>query len=283
MLDRSPEAVAITVSDDGRGGPVQDEGMGIRGMRERVRALGGSLAAGPRPAGGFEVRAVLAAVAAAVIRVALVDDQELVRMGLRTLVASESDLELVGEAGDGRAGLSLLRAERPDVVLCDIRMPVLDGLGLLREVTADPALSDVRVVMLTTFELDEYVFEALRYGASGFLLKDAEPSAILAAIRVVDDGGSLLAPTVTRRVIEHFGTASPRHTPHPELGQLTEREREVVAWVATGRSNQEIAEALVLSPDTVRTHVSRAMVKLHARDRAQLVVFALQSGLEPPG
>jgi DNA-binding NarL/FixJ family response regulator len=217
-----------------------------------------------------------------VIRVAVVDDQALVRTGLRTLIESEADLELVGEAGDGRTGLSLVRATRPEVVLCDIRMPVLDGLGLLSEVTADPDLAGVRVVMLTTFELDEYVFEALRSGASGFLLKDAEPTTLLDAIRVVADGGSLLAPSVTRRVIEHFGTA-PAAEPHPQLGDLTEREREMVAWVATGRSNAEIAEELVVSPDTVRTHVSRAMVKLGARDRAQLVVFAIRSGLEPPG
>jgi len=216
------------------------------------------------------------------IRVALVDDQPLVRMGLRTLISAEGDLELVGEAEDGRAGLRLLRAKRPDVALCDIRMPELDGLGLLREVTNDRTLVDVRVVMLTTFELDEYVFEALRLGASGFLLKDAEPSALLAAIRVVADGGSLLAPSVTRRVIDHFAGSSHAAKPHSDLNQLTEREREMVAWVATGQSNQEIADALVVSPDTVRTHVSRAMVKLHARDRAQLVVFALQSGLEPP-
>jgi DNA-binding NarL/FixJ family response regulator len=217
-----------------------------------------------------------------VIRVALVDDQPLVRMGLATLIGSEEDLELVGEAGDGREGLALVRRTRPDVVLCDIRMPVLDGLGLLAETSADPELAGVRVVMLTTFELDGYVFEALRAGASGFLLKDADPSALLEAIRVVADGGSLLAPSVTRRVIEHFGGTTPAAKPHPELDQLTEREREMVAWVATGRSNQEIADVLVVSPDTVRTHVSRAMVKLHARDRAQLVVFALQSGLEPP-
>jgi DNA-binding NarL/FixJ family response regulator len=217
-----------------------------------------------------------------VIRVALVDDQALVRMGLRTLIASEPDLELAGEAVDGQEGLRLIRSVRPDVVICDIRMPVLDGLGLLREVTNDPSLDAVRVVMLTTFELDEYIFEALRYGASGFLLKDAEPASLINAIRVVAEGGSLLAPTVTRRVIEHFGSAPSRRTPHPQLDRLTEREREIVAWVATGMSNQEIGEALVVSPDTVRTHVSRAMVKLHARDRAQLVVFAIQSGLEPP-
>ena len=169
------------------------------------------------------------------------------------------------------------------MVLCDIRMPVLDGLAMLREVAGDPALGDVRVVMLTTFELDEYVFEALRLGASGFLLKDSDPAALLDAIRVVADGGSLLAPSVTRRVIDHFATSAPAAVEeHPAIGDLTEREREVVAWVATGRSNQEIAGLLVVSPDTVRTHVSRAMVKLQARDRAQLVVFALQSGLEPP-
>jgi DNA-binding NarL/FixJ family response regulator len=213
------------------------------------------------------------------IRVALIDDQPLVLMGLSTLIGTEDDLELVGQAGDGRAGLALLRRTRPDVVLCDIRMPVLDGLGLLAEVVADPKLSGVRVVMLTTFELDEYVFEALRHGASGFLLKDAEPVRLLEAVRVVAAGGSLLAPSVTRRVIEEFGSAGRGHRPHPRLGDLTQREREIVTWVATGRSNQEIAEVLVLSSDTVRTHVSRAMVKLHARDRAQLVVFAIESGL----
>ncbi|HEX5089207.1 MAG TPA: response regulator transcription factor [Nocardioides sp.] len=214
--------------------------------------------------------------------VALVDDQELVRLGLRTLIGSEPDLELVGEAADGHEGLRLIRATRPQVVLCDIRMPGLDGLAVLREVTADPALGGVRIVMLTTFELDEYVFEALRHGASGFLLKDADPTSLLDAIRVVADGGSLLAPSVTRRVIEQFGSTAPRRTAHPQLDQLTDREREVVAWVATGRSNQEIADVLVVSPDTVRTHVSRAMVKLHARDRAQLVVFAMESGLTAP-
>jgi DNA-binding NarL/FixJ family response regulator len=220
-------------------------------------------------------------VSEAAIRVAVVDDQELVRMGLRTLLASEAGLELVGEAADGREGLRLIRSQRPHVVLCDIRMPDVDGLDLLREVTDDAALADVRVVMLTTFELDDYVFEALRLGASGFLLKDADPGALIDAVRVVADGGSLLAPSVTRRVIEQFGSTTGRRTPHPQLGQLTEREREVVAWVATGRSNQEIAEVLVVSPETVRTHVSRAMVKLHARDRAQLVVFAMESGLTP--
>jgi DNA-binding NarL/FixJ family response regulator len=221
-----------------------------------------------------------------VIRVVVVDDQAVVRMGLGTLVGSDAGLELVGEAGDGRAGLAVIRATRPHVVLCDIRMPVLDGLAMLQEVTADPELAPVRVVMLTTFELDEHVFEALRLGASGFLLKDAEPASLLDAIRVVADGGSLLAPTVTRRVIERFADSSISEQVDPGLlkrtAELTDREREMVAWVATGRSNQEIARALVLSPDTVRTHVSRAMVKLQARDRAQLVVFAMQCRIAPP-
>jgi DNA-binding NarL/FixJ family response regulator len=217
------------------------------------------------------------------IRVLVVDDQAVVRMGLTTLLGSDAALELVGEAADGRAGLALIRTTRPDVVLCDIRMSVMDGLALLREVSADPDLAGVRVVMLTTFELDEYVFEALRLGASGFLLKDADPASLLEAIRVVADGGSLLAPSVTRRVIERFAGSSPAADADPgmraRVAELTEREREIVAWVATGRSNHEIAEELVVSPDTVRTHVSRAMVKLRARDRAQLVVFALQNGI----
>ncbi|NDL58781.1 response regulator transcription factor [Phytoactinopolyspora mesophila] len=217
------------------------------------------------------------------IRVVVVDDQALVRMGLRTLLDSEPDTQLVGEADDGRAGVDTVRTLVPDVVLMDIRMPELDGLAALREITADPALSDVRVVMLTTFELDEYVFEALRGGASGFVLKDAAPDELLHAVRVVADGASLLSPSVTRRVIEQFSArgASSR-TPHPQLERLTEREREIMAWVATGRSNDEIAAELVVSPATVRTHVGRAMVKLHARDRAQLVVFAVQSGLILP-
>ena len=218
------------------------------------------------------------------IRVAVVDDQALVRMGLRTLIAGEADLDLVAEAADGREALAVLRRTVPDVTLMDIRMPGLDGLAALRAITADPALAAVRVVMLTTFELDEYVFEALRAGASGFLLKDAEPDELLRAVRVVADGGSLLSPSVTRRVIEQFAGAAPTPAaPHPELDRLTEREREIVGWVATGRSNDEIAAELVVSPATVRTHVSRAMVKLGARDRAQLVVFAVQSGLTRGG
>jgi DNA-binding NarL/FixJ family response regulator len=221
------------------------------------------------------------------IRVAIVDDQPLVRMGLRALLETEDDLDLVAEANDGRAGVAAARRTVPDVVLMDIRMPVLDGLAALREITADPALARIRVVMLTTFEFDEYVFEALRAGASGFVLKDADPDELVRAVRVVADGGSLLSPTVTRRVIERFTVATPGRAapawsaPPPELDRLTDREREIVAWVATGRSNDEIAAELVVSAATVRTHVSRAMVKLGARDRAQLVVLAVQSGLAP--
>ncbi|MET0740716.1 MAG: response regulator transcription factor [Candidatus Nanopelagicales bacterium] len=217
------------------------------------------------------------------VRVVVVDDQELVRMGLRALFSSDPAIELVGEAADGRAGLDMVRSSVPDVVVMDIRMPVLDGLEALREITTDRRLAAVRVIMLTTFEMDEYVFDALRGGASGFLLKDAAPELVLQAVHVVADGGSLLSPSVTTRVIETFTSRRPAaSSPHPELGRLTDREREIAAWVATGRSNDEIADALVISPDTVRTHVSRAMLKLGARDRAQLVVFVMQSGLTLP-
>lgn len=224
------------------------------------------------------------------IRIAIADDQKLVRLGLRTLIEAEQDLELVGEASDGREALELLRSVRPDLLLLDIRMPEMDGLEALREITASPQTSETpKVIVLTTFELDDYVFEALQAGASGFLVKDAEPQELLHAIRVVARGDSLLSPTVTRRVIGEFVSRRfQRSTPHKLLGTLTEREREMVAWVATGLSNDEIAEKLFISSATVRTHVSRAMVKLQARDRAQLVVFAFQSGIalaegqEPP-
>jgi DNA-binding NarL/FixJ family response regulator len=219
-----------------------------------------------------------------VISVVLVDDQALIRLGLRTLIEVEPDLDLVGEAADGATALDVIRATRPDVALMDVRMPGLDGLDALGRITADRDLRSCRVVILTTFELDEYVFEALRRGAAGFLTKDAEPTELLRAIRVVAAGDALLSPAVTRRVIERFGSApaGPPVRGAADLGCLTEREREIVGWVATGLSNDEIAAALVLSPATVRTHVSRALVKLNARDRAQLVVLAYQAGLEIP-
>jgi len=239
--------------------------------------------ADPRRDPDDRARAVNLTPSAAPITVLLADDQAMVRAGFRMIVDSQPDMTVIGEADNGRDAVEVARRIRPDVCLLDIRMPVLDGLSVLREVADDPALAAVRVVMLTTFELDEYVFEALRHGASGFILKDSDPAELLQAVRVVADGGSLLSPTVTRRVIAQFaGQGAVAAAPHPDLGRLTDREREVVGWVATGRSNDEIAAALVVSPDTVRTHVSRAMLKLGARDRAQLVVFAIQSGLTAP-
>jgi DNA-binding NarL/FixJ family response regulator len=212
-----------------------------------------------------------------VIRVVVADDQPLIRVGLRVLVETEDDLELVGEAADGREALAIIRRVRPDVALLDIRMPVLDGLAALKAITSDPELRATRIVMVTTFELDEYVFEALRSGASGFVLKDAEPADLLRAVRVVARGESLLSPTVTRRVIDAF--ARRPSLPAPDLAELTAREREVMGLVGLGLSNDEIAGRLVISPATARTHVSRVMVKLGARDRTQLAVLASQAGL----
>jgi DNA-binding NarL/FixJ family response regulator len=219
-----------------------------------------------------------------VIRVALVDDQPLIRIGLRTLIESDPDLSVAGEAGDGVAALHIIRVEHPDVAVMDIRMPGLDGLEATRAIVADPDLRGTRVLILTTFEVDQYVFQALRAGASGFLLKDAEPSEFLQAIRVVARGEALLSPRVTRRVVEAFTARPVPATPdRTRLALLTEREREVVALVGSGLSNEEIAAVLVISPATARTHVSRAMSKVEARDRAQLVVFAYETGLVAPG
>jgi DNA-binding NarL/FixJ family response regulator len=215
-----------------------------------------------------------------VISVLAADDQELVRLGLRALIASEDDLIFAGEAADGLAAVAQARLLRPDVVLMDIRMPGIDGLEATRRIIADPTLAGVRIIVLTTFALDEYVFDALRYGASGFLVKDTSPVGLVQAIRLIAAGGALLSPEVTRSVIREFVGGSRRPlTPHPQLATLTAREREIVALAGEGLTNDEIAERLVISPATARTHVSRAMVKLNARDRAQLVVFAFQSGL----
>jgi DNA-binding NarL/FixJ family response regulator len=215
------------------------------------------------------------------IRVVIADDQSLVRAGFRALLAEEPDVAVVGEASDGDHAVRLARRERPDVVLMDIRMPGLDGLAATRQITTDPALAGVRVVVLTTFELDEYVAEALRAGATGFLLKSTDPAELVRAVRVVAAGDALLSPSITRRVIEQFATRGAGPPPR-QLAELTDREREVVTLVGTGLSNDEIAARLVVSPATAKTHVSRAMIKLGARDRAQLVVFAYEAGLVRP-
>lgn len=219
------------------------------------------------------------------IRVLLADDQALVRAGFRVLIESEPDVEVVGEAADGREAYELAVAERPDVVLMDIRMPNVDGIGATGQIVADPRTAGVRVLVLTTFELDEYVFRALRAGASGFLLKDTRPTELLAAIRVVAAGEALLSPRITRTVIAEYAN---RPEPgaavdHEALTFLTGREREVLTLIGRGRSNGEIAEALVIGAATMKTHVSRILSKLNARDRAQLVVTAYETGLVTPG
>jgi len=215
-----------------------------------------------------------------VIRILLADDQTLVRAGFRALLDAEADMEVVAEAGDGEQAVELARRVRPDVVLMDVRMPRTDGLTATGRLTADPALSGTRVIVLTTFELDDYVFGALRAGAAGFLLKDMEPGDVVDAVRIVAGGDALLAPRLTRRLIEAFVTGA--GAPDPDtapLDELTPREREVLALVGQGLSNAEIAERLVLSPLTAKTHVARLFMKLDARDRAQLVVIAYETGL----
>jgi DNA-binding NarL/FixJ family response regulator len=217
------------------------------------------------------------------IRILVADDQMLVRAGFRSLLDAEDDVEVVAEAADGEQAIKLTAQYRPDVVLMDIRMPGLDGLEASRRILADPALEGVRIVILTTFEADEYIFEAIRLGASGFLVKDTEPADLIKAIRVVAGGESLLSPGVTRRLIAEFAKRAKEPLALPAIGELTEREREVMGLVGLGLSNDEIAQRLVVSPATAKTHVSRIMIKLGARDRAQLVVFAYESGMARPG
>jgi DNA-binding NarL/FixJ family response regulator len=218
-----------------------------------------------------------------VIRVLLADDQALVRAGFRSLLDAQDDIEVVAEAENGDEAVAATLGHRPDVVLMDIRMPGSDGLTATRRISEEPTLDQVRVVILTTFELDEYVFEAIRSGASGFLVKDTEPVELLRAVRAVAAGDALLSPGVTRRLIEAFATHS--RDPHPDvdLSILTKREREVMTLVAAGLSNDDIATRLFVSPATAKTHVNRAMTKLGARDRAQLVVLAYETGLVRAG
>ncbi|WP_324652035.1 response regulator transcription factor [Georgenia sp. H159] len=217
------------------------------------------------------------------IRVVLVDDQELVRTGLRTLLEHDGDISVVGEAGTGRSGVRQVRELRPDVVLMDIRMPELDGIEATRQIVADGALSDVKVLVLTTFDEDEHVFEAIRSGAAGYLLKDVSPTDLRAAVRVVEAGDALLSPSVTRTVMQTVAAMPRTLTDDGRLGRITEREREVLEQVGRGLSNEEIAKTLYLSPATARTYVSRLLTKLDARDRSQLVILAYETGLVAPG
>ena len=216
------------------------------------------------------------------IRVALADDQQLIRGGFRSLLEAEPDLEVVGEAGTGREAVALVTETRPDVVLMDIRMPDGDGLWATEQIVADPALDGTHVVVVTTFELDEYVAQAIRAGASGFLVKDTEPVELIRAVRVVAGGEALLSPRVTKRLLERVAGSLRDAPDDTRLGPLTDREREVLALVGQGLTNQEIGTALFLSPLTAKTHVSRIMSKLLARDRVQLVVVAYETGLVKP-
>ncbi|MFB6394204.1 response regulator [Polymorphospora lycopeni] len=216
------------------------------------------------------------------IRVLLVDDQPLIRRGFRALLDAEDGIQVVAEAADGAEGVALARQHLPDIALVDVQMPGVDGIEATRRIAADPALAGVRVVVLTNYGLDEYLYRALRAGAAGFLVKDVEPEDFLHAIRVAARGDVLLAPSITRRLIERYVSQPPARQPGIVLKELTNREREAVVLVARGLTNEEIADRMVISPVTAKTHVNRAMTKLRARDRAQLVVIAYESGLVTP-
>ena len=276
---RPAGTLEIDVVDNGHGAATVTPGHGIIGMRERAAVFGGDLTTGPAPGGGFAVRARIP-VEEHMIRVLLVDDQALVRSGFRLILETREDLEVVGEAEDGREAVDLARRLDPHVILMDVRMPHVDGVEATRRLAA--AGSPARVLILTTFDLDEYVYEAIRAGASGFLLKDVQPAQLVDAVRVVAAGEALLAPTVTRRLLDRFADQLPSTKPPPELARLTERELEILTLLAEGLSNAELAERLFLSETTVKTHVSSVLRKLELRDRVQAVVLAYKAGLARP-
>ena len=282
------EDVEIEVANDGNSeNPGDGSGHGLVGMRERVALCGGELRSGPRPGGGYKISARLPVAGGAdvSIRVLIVDDQALVRAGFKMILESEPEIEIIGEAEDGLQAVEAARELRPDVLLMDIRMPNLDGLEATRRILDTPGEAP-RILMLTTFDLDEYVYEALRAGASGFMLKDTPPEQLVAAIHVVASGDALLSPAITKRVIEEFIRRPPSSiatAPSPKVAELTARELEVLGFMARGLSNAEIARDLFVSETTVKTHVARILMKLDLRDRVQAVVFAYETGIVQPG